>query len=802
MKRFQSNPWQVVNIDVFHLWCCPECKYQCPQKPEFEDHALKYHPKSSVLIRRPTIKTEPIDSDQHDYDLPYHDSTLLEVNLKELDQNPEFHQNLELNRNPEAVLIKQEINSPIDDDNHANIGEKHELPEVEDDDDDPLVNDNGKESCPFCQKTFLTKIDKKNHMLAKHRNKNTGHLLPVICGNCSETFVNPFNAKPQSFCSKCNNSNYECAYCDEEFATKPLRLQHEETKHRDQNKKFLMVECQYCQEVISSSVRLRIHIIQKHGGEPTLTVERNTVLARAKPGCVICNKQVENEADLERHIDEHKTDNECAFCSARFKHDQDRDRHEEKDHQEEPQKLSCKFCCIMNLTPEELREHVKLCHKPVEVNINMGYKCRICRQIFYDEAKYHDHELSHKKSTMCVYCLRDFDSDVVRNSHERRLHITKYGVLQPIKCWYCTYMAKSSIHLRKHFDEKHPELTEKGKIKNVFKCPFCNDEAFNTTKELQEHITRHNTEQCAYCKRNCLPGPNLELHEKEFHTDEFGELLDLKCTNSNCKRIMKSTRAMREHFNEYHRVRSLEEIARTKIWKCCICDKAFTDRQAMRYHRENHKEEVVEKLICQYCGHEAYGKNMMRTHMRNVHDTKKYECAECGAKFPTKNALLRIHKCALNQKTRQQNQPHPCPSCDEILYSKLKMVKHHYMTHGIMPAGFEDKKVFECEQCPQVFFAEENLERHIKSDHTKLEPVKLFDCDRCDKKLKNKKGLYSHYMVVHKLVHEDCKDKDQFYCEFCPAVYNTKISLQCHLKKHSDPRTASRKRKRIDEEDD
>ena len=832
MAKSKQNPWHVENINMFHLWCCPECKYRCPEQNEFEEHAIINHPNSSVLIKHPVIKEEiiddPVDNPDDPVDNPIItvDNPLITVDnpvVKQeifvgidlpdgtLDTNVLLHESnymesnlMEIDENPVITKLEIEVNSVVQLDHDYNV----KAGELSNNEDNDQSFQSDVDCCPFCSQVFPSTFEKKEHMLSTHVDEN-GVLLPVKCGNCLEIFVKPFKAKPKSMCSKCAHGTFECAYCDETFLSKQQRLHHEEKNHGTYRK----VNCQYCQQEISSSVRLRLHVIQGHIVEipkipkipkipqktkngkspkiPKIDPKLKGKYPNIKPSCVICKKLCDGRGDLALHFEEHKRDNKCGFCSARFQHDLERDQHEKLDHKDDPLKLSCEICCI-NLAPKQLREHIKSLHRPKKSEtemIDLEYKCKVCFESFPSKVECWSHEMSHLANTVCSYCFANFDSDISRNSHERSNHVDPMGVLKTVKCWFCDIIAKSSIHLRKHVQEIHPEKEEQVRLKLIHRCEHC-DEYFNTPISLSEHVKKHDLERCAYCEKLVLVGKPLEIHEKENHTDKSGVLLDLKCRR--CRRHLKSTVALREHFHEYH-MRSTD--MENNDWKCCVCDKSFKSKLLLKKHKRQHQAKPVEKVVCQHCGFESYGEDKLRKHVRNVHSEKKHECAECGAKFSGRHALIYTHKCAMNQKTRQQSEPHPCPSCDEILYSKLKMVKHHYVVHGAMPVGFEGKEVFHCKKCPQVFFAKENLARHYQ-EHEDVEPKEAIKCPLCDAKVKNKRGLYSHYSVVHKLVHEDCKDLEQFHCEYCGVIFHTKSCFLAHVKSHTDPRTLDPKVKK------
>ena len=53
MEEDISNPWSVENIEVFHLYCCPECEQKYQESQEFQQHALTEHPKGQLISKCP-----------------------------------------------------------------------------------------------------------------------------------------------------------------------------------------------------------------------------------------------------------------------------------------------------------------------------------------------------------------------------------------------------------------------------------------------------------------------------------------------------------------------------------------------------------------------------------------------------------------------------------------------------------------------------------------------------------------------------------------------------------------------------
>ena len=51
MSEEPYNPWAVTCLDWFNFLCCPECDFRTKLRLSFENHAVKYHPKSNVFFK-------------------------------------------------------------------------------------------------------------------------------------------------------------------------------------------------------------------------------------------------------------------------------------------------------------------------------------------------------------------------------------------------------------------------------------------------------------------------------------------------------------------------------------------------------------------------------------------------------------------------------------------------------------------------------------------------------------------------------------------------------------------------------
>merc|ERR1719233_941439 len=82
---------------------------------------------------------------------------------------------------------------------------------------------------------------------------------------------------------------------------------------------------------------------------------------------------------------------------------------------------------------------------------------------------------------------------------------------------------------------------------------------------------------------------------------------------------------------------------------CDVCDKAFSDRSALRGHKFIHSDE--KPFNCELCSYKSHQKHHLDGHMKSKHSGKEKKCDKCGIKLGTlskeshKQGTDRIYSC-------------------------------------------------------------------------------------------------------------------------------------------------------------
>ncbi|XP_043660944.1 zinc finger protein 782 [Drosophila teissieri] len=197
-------------------------------------------------------------------------------------------------------------------------------------------------------------------------------------------------------------------------------------------------------------------------------------------------------------------------------------------------------------------------------------KCEVCEHAFStDHAlqahQFRDHKMGEGGWFRCTLCELNFDRRCHLQQHIQRVHMDKNFV-----CDICSrsfaFGNQLAIHKRTH-DEKH--------VDKPFVCEFCG-KCFKQKIQMTTHVTAVHTKvrafKCDMCPKDFLTKRDLKDHVKA-------------------------------HLN-----------IRDKV--CEVCQKAFTNANALVKHRHIHKEKTLQCTLCttRFSERVSLGVHMRRTH--------------------------------------------------------------------------------------------------------------------------------------------------------------------------------------------
>ena len=314
-------------------------------------------------------------------------------------------------------------------------------------------------------------------------------------------------------------------------------------------------------------------------------------------------------------------------------------------------------------------------------------------------------------------------------------------------------------------------------------CTFCQLTRQLKCKDHQNHII-YNIKKCkiqelAQCQDHWLDHPdnfnnaedikvelNILFHNKEVKRDGRNycfKIIEYPGLKVVCKKCRKNTT---EHMNNHltphlqckHCLYEIKTMTELSFWRrvCNICGKILNDETLKMQHQKRHEETVSG---CEVCGEQFSTNFNLHRHMLEQHDSFQ---GETGFKS-------------------QANEPYKCTSCAKTFKYERNLDRHIKSIHTR-----ESER--HCEICGQKFGIGFNLKAHLKEQHDVTEfecsihseEVNDFNCKVCDVVFKRKTNL-----KVHEMTHEST---DKFTCDQCGKQYSVKTSLVRHQKIHRGER--------------
>lgn len=166
---------------------------------------------------------------------------------------------------------------------------------------------------------------------------------------------------------------------------------------------------------------------------------------------------------------------ECGYCSERFKHDRNRNYHENTHTGKLPQ---CRECSKTFVSLEKLTQHLKK-HKNV-------LQCKVCKETF----RY--------KSALVVHRLKHRPKKVRRGKH--------------IPCMLCNVKLTTPHHLSLHMAAHKRKAERKNEI---FTCEYCRKQ-FKKKEAIVSHLQTHSgimPFKCSNCGKAFSRFPYVQKHE-------------------------------------------------------------------------------------------------------------------------------------------------------------------------------------------------------------------------------------------------------------------------------------------------
>ncbi|XP_073963778.1 uncharacterized protein isoform X9 [Choristoneura fumiferana] len=190
---------------------------------------------------------------------------------------------------------------------------------------------------------------------------------------------------------------------------------------------------------------------------------------------------------------------------------------------------------------------------------------------------------------------------------------------------------------------------------------------------------------------------------------------------------------------------------------CLACGASFYTFGPLLHHT-NKDHKGTSAILCDICGQHFKDANLLRLHIKTVHENTGLLCPECGEKFETRSKL----------KTHQKNhhdieKKHKCLVCSLTFQSHYKRSRHMATEH-------KNRQEVKCLHCPKTFVFRSMMMTHLRDTHLK---VRNHICGVCGWKAFNSNRLKNH-MYKH-------SGEKNFKCDACDKAFTTKKIMRAHF---------------------
>ena len=195
-----------------------------------------------------------------------------------------------------------------------------------------------------------------------------------------------------------------------------------------------------------------------------------------------------------------------------------------------------------------------------------------------------------------------------------------------------------------------------------------------------------------------------------------------------------------------------------KKFFCEICNSSFSRKDILKRHIKSIHEKV--EYFCTHCSYVTNRKDHLKRHLNEVHlNLRPHECEYCNQKFNQSGTLQR-HINSIHRKDKTFT----CQYCNSSFKRKDTLQRHIKCVH-------ENKRGYICSVCGKTFKLPGHLKQHIVAIHTNQ---RKYVCEECGFAFKLRQHLNDHIKVVH-------RNHRPHVCEECAAAFPHARALKLHI---------------------
>ncbi|RZC32652.1 zf-H2C2 2 domain containing protein [Asbolus verrucosus] len=375
---------------------------------------------------------------------------------------------------------------------------------------------------------------------------------------------------------------------------------------------------------------------------------------------------------------------------------------------------------------------VKSEHKPPE-NIDSDYFDERNDDGSDNEEKINVEETV-ESNFVCFHCERSFSLKSTLENHIKHEHTNRATKIKKSRsCDQCgkSYSSESALKKHKSVCKKNTRDEPETESKTFNICDVCGT-SFSNKYLLKRHIRNvHATEKkfkCELCDSKFASPVYLNAH-KRYHTGERKHI----CSFCGKGYI---TASDLYHHEKIH--------ANKRAYRCQICPKAFNTSSDLHKHKICvHLDRSQWKYECSYCQRRFPLKTNLDTHTKTHTGERNFLCHLCDRKCINRSVLKR------HIESHSVVKSFKCNLCLQGYKYQKSLDIHMVKVHGIGDTKIPERvKKYFCSLCPKSYFANNKLQKHIRS-HTGERP---FRCPACDKCFIDKSYIKQHLKTAHNVI--------------------------------------------------
>jgi len=414
-----------------------------------------------------------------------------------------------------------------------------------------------------------------------------------------------------------------------------------------------------------------------------------------------------------------------------------------------------------------------------------------------------------KKIHTCRFCPKTFEFKCGVVKHER-----KHTGERPYSCKFCGQKFKETSNLYAH----ERKCGEGGK---PFECPMC-DKTFTFKQSLMDHEKTHTQEELAASGRVRPPSPKPSVFEcnscfKTFKYEKAWSQHKAKCDR---KGVKEPVDVKPEESPDTKTEKSRTGENPSKTWHCKLCSKGFKYRKACKRHQakcDGRKHSVMVKFKGKHSNEDSADDLIIEVEVdpgeavdlkvpNNMEDSledKPFGCTFCDKSYGTFEAL----------NEHINNHDH----CEDDLPTHNMRIKTETEDDSMIEEREDwNNHVFVCETCSEGFNTPEQLQEH-EMIHTGEKPFQCANCEQCFTNLQDLVHHEASHLSPPSAKRNPFKPKIQFkepkiefmapktktktrkrgdgkqvhVCRFCNKEYACRSMVERHERKHTGERPYS-----------